>query len=396
MHAQGIIQELLDKSCVAMHAKRRTCLAKIAGAAQRSCLSLLGISKTLSSVCALRHRIKCCDRLLGNPHLDEERLQVYQAMARRVLPINARVAILIDWSDLCPDSSCQLLRAAVAARGRAFVIYEEVHPRSLYGSHTVHRKFLHNLRTVLPQRCQPVIVTDAGFRAAWFKLLDELGFEWVGRIRNRDKVQAHGSTEWVGCKTYYADTRGRARDLGQFKYVRSNPITCRLVLYKGKHQGREAKTVFGTRSHSQRSKKNREAQHEPWLLAVAPGLGQLNATAVARLYRCRMQIEQTFRDVKNDKLGLGLSSSQSRQPRRLAALLLIGALVIYALWLIGLAARESGFVIAYGSHKKSQNTLSTLSLARQWLLENGHLPISRSLLQHALHTLAVIIKQAEI
>jgi hypothetical protein len=55
----------------------------------------------------------------------------------------------------------------------------------------------------------------------------------------------------------------------------------------------------------------------------------------------------------------------------LAILLIIGALVIFALWLIGLAARAAGYRIEYGSKKNASHTLSVISLARSWIRECG-------------------------
>ena len=65
-----------------------------------------------------------------------------------------------------------------------------------------------------------------------------------------------------------------------------------------------------------------------------------------------MQIEQTFRDLKNVQWGMGLRTSQTRSASRLAILNLIGALLSYALWLIGLAMRSAGRQVAYGSQNK--------------------------------------------
>ena len=96
--------------------------------------------------------------------------------------------------------------------------------------------------------------------------------------------------------------------------------------------------MHGKVTRSAHSLKQAKAQKEPWLLTVSPQLAALNAKAVVAIYSGRMQIEQTFRDVKNSRWGLGLSESQTRKPKRLTILLLIAALACYALWLIGLAA----------------------------------------------------------
>src|SRR4030065_2949444 len=85
-----------------------------------------------------------------------------------------------------------------------------------------------------------------------------------------------------------------------------------------------------------------------------------------------MQIEPSVRDVKNPNFGLGLSLSQTTRPDRLAILLLFGALAMFALWLIGLAAQARGYRVNFGSRARADSTLSTISLARWWLEEPAH------------------------
>lgn len=383
MHAKRIIQELLKAQCPSMHAKRRECLVAMTDAAGRGGLGLVKMSKAVAGQTSLRHRIKRCDRLLSNPRLAAERLMTYRALTGSALREQTRVCIIVDWSNLLSDVSQHVLRAALVVRGRALVIYEEVHPTKLYGAASVHRTFMKNLRAVLPHGCQPIIITDAGFRATWFKMLNALGFAWIGRVRNRDMVRECGTCTWRGCKELYADTKGQARDLGSFVYVRSNPVECRLVLNKLPRKGRQHKTAFGKEARSRHSIKNQAAQREPWLLAVSPSLSQLSADAAVNLYGCRMQIEQTFRDLKNTQWGMGLTTAQTRKPRRLATLLLIAALLGFALWLIGLAVRHTGYRIEYGSRKKAPTTLSILSLARQWLAEVHPTKLTRSQLDEA-------------
>ncbi len=388
MHAQQIIQELLSAECPFIHAKRRACVAAMAQACNDGGLSLMGMSRVVSGTRSIRHSIKRCDRLLSNRKLENERRLIYGAMTRRVISDTKQPVIIIDWSDLCPDRSRQLLRAALMVQGRALTVYEEVHPLSRATSLKVHRVFMKRLREFLPLDCRPIFVTDAGFRSTWFKLLDSMGYAWIGRIRNRDMVRpSAGDHAWHGCKTLYGKARSEPQDLGQFDYVRSHPVACRLVLVKKKPRGRHHTTVHKKRTRSAHSKKQARAHKEPWLLAVSPQLAALTHEAVVALYSGRMQIEQSFRDVKNVRCGLGLSASQTRQLRRLATLLLIGALVCYALWLIGLALRSIDYRIEFGSRKKAATALSVISLARWWMAQNKTIRLSRRQINAALISL---------
>ena len=390
MHASRIIQDLLRKQCPEMHAKRRECLARLVDAAQGGGLGVVKMGKSLGTGTALKHRIKCVDRLLSNPHLCAERIAMYRAIAHRLLATLCRVGIVVDWSELRADGSMQLLRAAVIVKERAVTVYEEVHPQKHLGSATIHRAFMRNLKSVLPPNCQPVIITDAGFRAPWFKMLTKQGWTWIGRIRNRDMVRRVREQAWQGCKTLYAQAGPTARDLGDFVYVRSNPTACWLVLMKSRPKGRHSTTKAGKPRRSKKSNQARAAQKEPWLLAVSPNLRTMSPAQVVRIYAGRMQIEQTFRDLKSTQWGMGMRTSQTRSAIRLAALLMIGALVAYALWLIGLALRHAGHDISYG-RTKSHPTLSILSLASYWLARAEPLPISTRQLNDSLSELVSMV-----
>jgi hypothetical protein len=67
-----------------------------------------------------------------------------------------------------------------------------------------------------------------------------------------------------------------------------------------------------------------------------------------------------------------------------ASLLLIGALACYALWLIALAVRASGYRIEFGSKAKAAHALSLISLARWWVAEQSKNALSRSQVDQAL------------
>jgi hypothetical protein len=395
MHAREIIQGFLGRECSSIHAKRRACIARVVQAAVRAGLGVVRIGKRLESQAGLRHRIKCCDRLLSNPHLAAERVQIYRAMSRRLLQGKRDVQVAVDWSEIRDDGSAQLLRAAAIINGRAFTLYEEVHPQKKLNAPSVHTSFMATLKTVLPADCRAIIITDAGFRATWFKTLDRLGFAWVGRVRNRDLVCAKNDDAWFGCKTLYARATAKARDLGYFLLARSNPVQCRLVVYKAKAKGRHCLTKSGQPARSRRSKKNSAAHREPWLLAVSPALTRLRADEVINCYSGRMQIEQTFRDLKNAKWGMGLRNSQTTALTRLSVLLLIGVLLTFALWLIGLAARAAGYDVRYGSRAKASNTLSILSLAVHWLDDYRRPRLSLRGIKSAFNELRSMVRTCE-
>ena len=77
---------------------------------------------------------------------------------------------------------------------------------------------------MLPTGCVPVLITDAGFRGAWFRLVNRMGWYWIGRIRNRDMVSLTNDGVWAGCKTLYPLATSKAQSLGEYNYVRKHPV----------------------------------------------------------------------------------------------------------------------------------------------------------------------------
>jgi hypothetical protein len=60
---------------------------------------------------------------------------------------------------------------------------------------------------------------------------------------------------------------------------------------------------------------------------------------VVAYYRSRMQIEEGLRDTKSTHYGLDFTSESRIEAERRANLLLIAALIIFALWLTGLCLK---------------------------------------------------------
>jgi len=187
MHALNIVQQLLRSCCPHIHTTRLTAiLAAVAAAVRGRRLTLTELGRALIAKAHVKHSIKRVDRLLGNRHLAAERFDLYRALARRLVGARAQPLIVVDWTDLSLDRRWQLLRAAVPIGGRALTLYEEIHPLCRFANLRVHRAFLARLKGLLPEGTRPILVTDAGFRAPWFKAVNRLGWHWIGRIRNRD------------------------------------------------------------------------------------------------------------------------------------------------------------------------------------------------------------------
>ena len=189
MHAITILHRILSTSFPEIHAKRlASLLAAVEAVVTGSRLTLSDMGRGLTGRSPSSTTSNASTACSATTSLHTEIPKLYEALVRQCLDGISMPLIVIDWSDLTPDRQWQLLRASVAVEGRSMTLYEQVHPQSRATSPRVHQAFLTQLATMLPTGCVPILITDAGFRGAWFRLVNRMGWYWIGRIRNRDMV----------------------------------------------------------------------------------------------------------------------------------------------------------------------------------------------------------------
>ena len=353
-------------------------------------LWLTALGRHVPGVAKERHRIKRMDRLLGNRHVSAERTQWYAWLCRQLVGSVARPVIVVDWSDLDERKGLYLLRAAVAVGGRALPIYEEVHSR--YGDAALHRRFLARLSQLLGADCQPIVVTDAGFRVWWFELVEKRGWHYVGRVRNRELVRRVQARTWQSNTRLRRGASTRPTSLGTWLLSKKRALATVFYLYKGKAKGRVDITRHAQRARNGYSRKASKRAREAWLLVSNLPEHSTVAQQVVALYRQRMQIEEGFRDLKAPRHGFALRHNTGRNPERVANLLLLAALATYALWLLGLHGEHLGLHRALQANTvRTRRTLSVFFVGRR-LLANA-IQIRAGDLLHARQLLHAHVQQ---
>jgi hypothetical protein len=302
-----------------MHTKRRESLeANVLSALTSQRLTVTGLGRGIDSNAKEKHCIKRADRLLSNPYLHAERRGLYGAVCAQLLAGVCRPIILVDWSDLDQNRRHFLLRASLSVAGRSLTLYEEVHTLHTKDKPVTHREFLRRFHAMVPRQCEPIVVTDAGFRVPWFEQVEELGWHWVSRVRNRNWVELDADDWWFPVKSLHEEATRTPKALGEAKLTWKHAWPCRMVVFKGKAKGRVHLTQHGRRACSRKSLHHATSAREPWLLATSLPLGRTLAKRVVRMYRQRMQIEEAFRDLKSARFGLGFEAHIAFQPRRVA------------------------------------------------------------------------------
>lgn len=352
-----------------IHSSRLTCvLHAVRGLLIGQSLQLTAIGRHLACNSTEKHSIKRMDRLLGNIHLAGDRLHFYHWQAQQLIGRKKHPTVLIDFSDLDAARTRFIIRAAIPLGGRALSLYEEVHESENHPQHLRH--FLDALALILPQDCQPVLVTDAGFRGTWRDSISERGWYYVSRQRNRDLVQLPNDSLWHPCKSLYAQASATPRHLGSIHICRNTPRQTDAYLYQQAHKGRSALTKAGRNNHSARSEKIAAGQQEPWLLLSNLPVQVNVAEKVVRIYRQRMQIEEAFRDLKSHRFGFAFRGNTCKCPYRLEALLLLASLALFATWLAGLLAisKRQHWSMQANTIEKKGSESNYLRL--RWISEN--------------------------
>lgn len=340
MHATRILQKILSPVIAQLDARnvRNLFFAVEALLAGRR-LTLTDLARHFPGAERIHAPLKRFDRLLSNDAVQVSRTACYQAALLWALRM-PRPVMIVDWSEVKSDGRWHLLRAAVVARGRTLTVYEEVHPTAKLASPKVEAAFLRRLKALLPEGSRPVLITDAGFRVPWFRTVETLGWHFVGRVRHRAHVrflESPHENDWIAAKALYPRATARAVALGEVELTETKRLVCRLTLLRRPARGRRDLTRDGRRVRSAYSRKIAQREREPWLLAASVSLEGLSAAEIVALYAKRMQIEQSFRDLKSHRYGAAFEDTLTREPKRLEMLLLIHMLATLAAWLEGLA-----------------------------------------------------------
>ncbi len=312
---RGFIGELYGHD---LHVKRVDALAGATlGVTAGASLAVAMIGQALAQARGLvtKHAVKQVDRLMSNAGID-----VWDSFARWVpQQVGARPEILVamDWTDFDHDGQSTLVLSLVTGHGRAAPLLwltvwkEEIATRR----NDYEDACLRRLAETAPPGCRVTILADRGFGdQKLFAFLAELGFGYVIRFRGNIHVtDATGETkpavDWVG-------KAGRARKL------RDARVTA---------QGRQVGAVVCVHA---------KGMKEPWCLAASDP--EAPAAVLVNHYARRWTIEPQFRDTKDLRFGMGLSSTRIGEPMRRDRLLLVSAFATALLTLLGAVGESLG------------------------------------------------------
>ena len=275
----------------------------------------IGHGLAVANGLAPRHAIKQVDRLLSNPKLLRE--EVARCWVRFVVAERKGLFVNFDWTELEDSDQSMIVLGTQTEHGRSTpLVWKTVTHSELKDQRNAHEdELLGLLADVLPEGVQVTVVADRGFSdIKLYRFLKELGFEYIIRFRGVVYV-ASADGEWRKAK----DWLGAG---GQMRVLRGARVTA---------EGQPVPIVVCVQQ---------KRMKEPWLLASSRS--DLTGTAIKHHYSKRFTVEETFRDVKNPRLGLGLKQTVMARNDRRDALFLLAVLAHTLLTLLGKAGEELG------------------------------------------------------
>jgi hypothetical protein len=315
-----------------LHAKRVASLADATvGALQGAQLAVGALGRALAVAKELdaKHAIKQVDRFFSNTGVD-----VWKLAANWVPFVigegRPEIVVALDWTDFDQDNQSTIALYLVTKHGRATpLLWKSVMKSELKDWRNEHEDaLLERFREVVPTTTRVTVLADRGFgdHKLYELLKDQLGFDFIIRFRGVIKVtdekgETRAAKDWV-------PDNGRPRTLKKARVTKTEREVAAVVCVHAK------------------------GMKEPWLLATSRE--DKTGAAIVSLYGRRFTIEETFRDLKNLRFGMGLTDTRISSPERRDRILLVGAIAASLLTLLGAAGESLGLDM-----KMKANTVKT-------------------------------------
>lgn len=314
-HARNLSAVLFEEE---LHAKRVESLANgVAGVLNAAMLSVHAIGQAYAAMAHIQPRsgVKQLDRLLSNVHVKLDGL--FPAWIRFVVGVRTALVVALDWTEFDDDDHATLCAYAITNHGRATPLIWKTHKKSeMAGNRTDwEHKLVEQLHAAVSPNVAITLLADRGFGdQKLYQLLTLLGWDYVVRFRGainveNDAGETRAASEWVR-----AD--GRAFMIRSAKVTDDKAPVPAVVVAHAKNM------------------------QEPWCLATS--LAASTAAEVVKQYGRRFTIEETFRDTKDIRFGVGLKATHIGRTDRRDRLLFLFAIAHALLTLLGAASEASG------------------------------------------------------
>jgi hypothetical protein len=281
-----------------------------------------------------KHGVKQTDRMLGNPGIKV--WELFCPWTAFVVGERTELVIALDWTEFDADDHATLAAYLITNHGRATpLIWMTVSKATLKNRRNDHEyRLIERLHECLATNVAITLLADRGFGdQKLYRFLQALGWDFVIRFRGAIQVEDAAGTRQTA--NAWVPTTGRATMIRGARVTRTRAEVPAVVVVHAKQM------------------------KEAWCLATS--LSERKAAEVVKLYGRRFTIEETFRDQKNFRFGMGLSATHIGSTDRRDRLLLLAAIAQVLLTLLGAAGEACGLDRTMKSNTSKRRQLSLLN-----------------------------------
>jgi len=317
-----------------LHAMRVLSLANsVTGTVDAAVLSIHAIGRGYAHVANTsdKHGVKQTDRMLGNKGIDVWML--FRPWAQFVVGERKEIVLALDWTEFDADDHATIAGYLITSHGRATpLIWMTVSKATLKNKRNDHEyRLIERLHECLAEDVKITLLADRGYGdQKLYRFLQTLGWDFVIRFRGAIQVEdADGTRKSANA---WVPESGRATMIRSARVTRTRAEVPAVVVV-----------------HARNMK-------ETWCLATT--LSERKASEVVKLYGRRFTIEETFRDQKNFRFGMGLSATHIGSTDRRDRLLLLAAIAQALLTLLGAAGEACGLDRLMKTNTSKKRTMS--------------------------------------
>ena len=313
----------------------------VVGALHASALGIHAIGRGLAAAAGLdpRHAVKQVDRLLSNRGFDVWRW--LEHWVPFIVADRKEIVVALDWTEFEKDGHATIALNLVTSHGRATaLLWKTVRQDTLKSRRSEYeRAIVDRLHEILPPEVGITVLADRGFGdQKFYAYLHTFGWSYIIRFRECILVtSADGETRPAG---QWVPPSGHAKMLRDASVTDDRGPVGAVVV---KHQ---------------------KGMKEAWCLAT--NRTDLAAAEVLALYGRRFTIEETFRDLKDPRFGVGLGEMRIGSPERRDRLIFLFAVAQALVTLLGAAGEAAGLDRTLKTNTDKKRQLSLFNQGRYW------------------------------
>jgi hypothetical protein len=336
-----------------LHAKTVLSLSDgVWGVLHGSVLAIHAIGRALAAAKGThpKHATKQVDRLLSNEKVALESLFTF--WIRFIVAQRKKIVVALDWTEFDKDKQSTLALYAITEHERATPLCWKTYSQAdlkgnMYQYESTMIELLHG---AIPEDVEIVLLADRGFGDRdRYEHLTFLGFSYVIRFKGNILV-TDKSGETLAAKDWRGES-GRLVKLENAKVTGRKTAVGAVVIVQDK------------------------GMKDVWCMACSDA--SWSGTEIKELYGKRFKIEETFRDQKDPRFGMGLSAAQVKDGERRDRLMFLGVVAHALLELLGAAGERAGLDKGLKTNTVKRRTLSLYNQGVFWYTALPNLPQKR-------------------